>query len=334
MKEENYLKQELYDLIKKDNSIFEFIQESSLDGIWYWDLQNPENEWMSPKFWKVLGYDPNSMEHKSSQWQDIIFEQDLKIATENFNKHLEDPNHKYDQIVRYKHKNGTTVWIRCRGIAIRDKQGKAIRMLGAHNDLTVIMELRKELEEKKDIEDANEKLYKKAYEDYLTKLLNRRGFTKNAKYVIELAKRDETSLSLALLDLDYFKKINDTYGHAQGDELLKAVSDILLDTCRGSDIVARYGGEEFIVLMPQTGKEEAIIAIERIRLYIQNHKIGKMKNQTISCGLTTFKPSKQSNTQELLNDMVKDADEALYYVKNNGRNSVKHFSDLIRVKNI
>jgi PAS domain S-box-containing protein len=119
-----------------DNSIFDFIQESALDGLWYWDLEKPEEEWMNPKFWTTLGYDPEEMPHKSASWQDIIHADDLKIATENFIKHCENASHLYEQIVRYKHKNGSTVWIKCSGKAIRDQEGKAVRMLGAHTDIT------------------------------------------------------------------------------------------------------------------------------------------------------------------------------------------------------
>lgn len=133
---DNYLKTELYHLMKHDLSIFEFIQSGSLDGIWYWDLENLENEWMSPKFWETLGYNPDEKKHLASEWQDIIFQEDLGLAVENFNKHCADPESPYDQIVRYKHKNGSTVWIRCRGLAIRDENGKAIRMLGAHSDIS------------------------------------------------------------------------------------------------------------------------------------------------------------------------------------------------------
>ncbi|MBB6479952.1 PAS domain-containing hybrid sensor histidine kinase/response regulator [Spirochaeta isovalerica] len=145
MKEEHYLKKELYSLIATDPSIFDFIQEGSLDGIWYWDLENPENEWMSPRFWTILGYDYNRKSHKPEEWQDIINQDDLKIAISNVEKHLADPDHPYDQIVRYMHCNGSTVWIRCRGIAIRDSQGKPIRMLGAHTDLTTIKASEKSL---------------------------------------------------------------------------------------------------------------------------------------------------------------------------------------------
>ena len=105
----NYLKKELYDLIKKDSSIFEFLQDGSLDGIWYWDLENPENEWMSPRFWMTLGYDPMDKEHKASEWQDLINRDDLQVALENFREHCDDPEVSYDQNVRYRHKDGHIV---------------------------------------------------------------------------------------------------------------------------------------------------------------------------------------------------------------------------------
>lgn len=142
---DNYLKLELYNLMNSNTSVFEFIQSGSLDGIWYWDLENPENEWMSPKFWETLGYDPLEKKQLSSEWQDIIFQEDLKLATENFEKHCADPYHPYDQVVRYTHKNGSTIWIRCRGLAIRDENGKAVRMLGAHTDISDLKETEREI---------------------------------------------------------------------------------------------------------------------------------------------------------------------------------------------
>jgi PAS domain S-box-containing protein len=93
----------------------------------------------------VLGYNPDEMPHKSSAWQDIINQDDLKKAIENFTKHCENPSHPYDQIVRYTHKNNSIVWIRCRGLAIRDKDGKPIRMLGAHHNITEIKDRENEL---------------------------------------------------------------------------------------------------------------------------------------------------------------------------------------------
>ena len=136
----NYLKTELYSLIKQDERIFDFIQQGVTDGLWYWDLTNPENEWMNARFWSELGYDPLEKKHLASEWQDIINQDDLALALDNFNKHCADPNHPYDQEVRYKHKNGSTVWIRCRGLVIRDDDDTPIRMLGAHSNITALKE--------------------------------------------------------------------------------------------------------------------------------------------------------------------------------------------------
>jgi len=155
----HYLKKELYELFQKDSTIFSFLQLGSLDGLWYWDIESPNDEWMSPEFWKLLGFDPAEKEHLVSSWQDLINQQDLEVALDNFHKHCANPQHPYDQVVRYNHKDGSTVWVRCRGIAIRDENGKPVRMLGAHNDITALKRTEQELMTKaKELEKANKKL--------------------------------------------------------------------------------------------------------------------------------------------------------------------------------
>lgn len=136
MQDNHYLKTELYELIQNDSIILDFLEDNSLDGLWYWDLENLENEWMSPKFWKILGYEAHEKKHLCVEWKELIFPEDLEEATKNFYLHLEDSNHPYDQIVRYVHKEGHTVWIRCYGKIIKNSMGKPIRMIGTHNDIT------------------------------------------------------------------------------------------------------------------------------------------------------------------------------------------------------
>ncbi len=132
----HYLKNELYQLVREDPRIFDFLQAGSLDGVWYWDLQNPEHEWMSERFWETFGHDPEAREHLASEWQDMIHPEDLQVALKNFELHCEDPNHPYDQTVRYRHRDGGWTWVRCRGLAVRDEAGNPVRMLGAHTDVT------------------------------------------------------------------------------------------------------------------------------------------------------------------------------------------------------
>jgi len=150
MEKEHYLKKELYELVSKDPNIFEFLEKGALDGIWYWDIENMENEWMSERFWLNFGYDPKTKKHLASEWQDIINQDDLKLAVDNFQKHCDDPKHPYDQVVRYTKADGSISWVRCRGIGIRDKDGKVIRFLGVHIDVSELKQREQELNEKID----------------------------------------------------------------------------------------------------------------------------------------------------------------------------------------
>jgi PAS domain S-box-containing protein len=133
---EHYLKRELYALVRADSSVFDFLQDGSLDGIWYWDIEHPEHAWLSRRFKELLGYKDDELDHTVTGWQSRIFSEDLPNVLENFRKHCEDARTPYDQLVRYRHRGGSTIWLRSRGIATRDSGGRAIRMLGAHTDVT------------------------------------------------------------------------------------------------------------------------------------------------------------------------------------------------------
>ena len=133
----NQLREELYELVKADNCIFDFIQDIALDGLSYCDIANPENEWMSPRFWLTLGYSAGEIPHSNtSARKGLIHPDDLQLAADNLYRQIEGGNDPRDCVIRYIHKNGSTVWLRCRVFAIRDKEGKIIRVLKAHQDIT------------------------------------------------------------------------------------------------------------------------------------------------------------------------------------------------------
>ena len=132
----NYLQKELYGLVREGDIILDFFQNVSLDGMWYWDLENHENEWMSESFWTTLGYDPAEMPHKITAWKGIVNKEDLERVEKAIEQHLSEPDSNFDEIIRYKHKTGHTVWIRCTGLAIRNEEGVPIRMLGTHIDIS------------------------------------------------------------------------------------------------------------------------------------------------------------------------------------------------------
>ena len=322
MSDQNYLKTELYQLVAQDPSIFEFIQESSLDGLWYWDLESPENEWMNKRFWTLLGFSPEEKKHLASEWQDLIFAEDLEVALDNFYKHCEDPSHPYDQVVRYKHKDGSTIWVRCRGIAIRDKDGKPIRMLGAHNDITEL----KRQEEK--LACKNKELAAMARRDSLTGLYNRRAFEEFLHSQLTLALREQLPVSLVILDIDHFKAINDTYGHDAGDEVLEKTASILKSAARQSDLVARIGGEEFAVILFNSNQVKALESSERYRKAVERY-VWHKENITVSVGSSTFDHRYSSEDAKdiygLAKQLIISADKAMYLSKRNGRNCSHHF---------
>ncbi len=142
---ECYLKEELFSLARHDDLISELLHQAGSNGIRYWDLENPDNEWVNDQFWETLGYDPNTERPMASEWQDLIFPDDLQQTLNSAKKHCADPSHCYDQVARYKHRGGQTLWIRCRGIAVRDDKGRPTRMLEFHTDETERFEAEKQM---------------------------------------------------------------------------------------------------------------------------------------------------------------------------------------------
>ncbi len=161
--------------------------------------------------------------------------------------------------------------------------------------------------------------------DPLTGLLNRRAFLEIANPLWNTAKRNRRPLSAMMVDIDFFKKINDTHGHAMGDKVLQAVSALLSEACRSSDFAARWGGEEFIILMPETCGEQAGVLAERLRTRIEEMRLGTLRKPiqiSASFGIA------ERGAHESLDQLINDADEWLYRAKEAGRNRVSGFSVL------
>ncbi|MDW8136585.1 MAG: GGDEF domain-containing protein [Thermodesulfobacterium sp.] len=151
--------------------------------------------------------------------------------------------------------------------------------------------------------------------DPLTGILNRRAFLKILKREISLAKRHNLPLSLVMIDIDYFKKINDTYGHETGDYVLKSITKVIKKSIRQEDLFARLGGEEFVLLLPHTNMEAAYKMSERLRQTIEKRQFKRIREKiTASFGITEFSPLDNFRL------FLKRADEALYEAKKRGRN--------------
>ena len=156
-------------------------------------------------------------------------------------------------------------------------------------------------------------LYEAAIHDEKTGLYNNKFFDTMLDIEFEKAKRGRQRLCLFVIDIDFFKKINDAYGHLMADKLLKKLAEILQRSLRKSDIIARFGGEEFFIIFPETSIEKAKFLTSRLREIIKSDKTLKKYSLTISGGLTEFKKSDTKKT------LMKRADKALYKAKNSGR---------------
>ncbi|MGB3752097.1 MAG: diguanylate cyclase [Arcobacteraceae bacterium] len=247
---------------------------------------------------KVIGYEEDELIGKTHA---IIKHKDMD--DEFFKNMWEDI--KNDRIwngeIKNRTKNGETVYFLL-NIEPAFKDGKKVGYLSISEDIT----------HKKAIE-------KLSITDQLTQLYNRHKLEDSFAIEISRAQRYNRSLSTILIDIDYFKSVNDTYGHDVGDEILQSVATILRDNIRLTDLVGRWGGEEFIIIVPDSTLEEARQLAQKIRKVIENYDFKSIGKKTASFGVSTF----------VLNDtkesFVKKADIALYNAKKQGRNKVVVF---------
>jgi len=145
-----YLEKELYELFKTNDEIISFVNNEMLDGIWYWDLEKPEYEYLSPSFWTSLGYDPKDKKHSPTAWQSLVNPKDAQKAQELVQQHIANPAIPYEQILSYRHAKGHDVHIYCKGKVVL-KEGKPIRMLGLHLDISEEVERGRDLRQVLDL---------------------------------------------------------------------------------------------------------------------------------------------------------------------------------------
>lgn len=209
----------------------------------------------------------------------------------------------YERI--FKRKDGSTFCGENDVTLVRDSEGNPSYFFSIVRDVTVRKEVQKKLEEM-------------AWYDHLTGLLNRRSIMEKIEQEIIRYERSRIPFTLLLMDIDYFKKINDRFGHDYGDYVLCEVSKTLENNLRKQDLCSRWGGEEFLIFLPETVEDGGVISAEKIRkeiasLYCRHRK--KEINITVTIGVAEYKG-------RTLDECIKKADQALYKGKKSGRNCV------------
>ncbi|MFL1874664.1 diguanylate cyclase [Hansschlegelia beijingensis] len=283
--------------------------EGANDGLWDWDLPSGQG-FFSQRAARMFGYGPEEF-RTASRWDLLIHEDDRGPAKAAFEAHARGETPFYEAEVRCRHKDGSWIWIHDRGkIVERAADGTAIRAVGTYTDIS----------ERKRLESALEHL---ANHDALTQLANRAVFERELDRAAARMERHGGRVAVLLIDVDHFKSVNDTFGHAAGDALLVTVARRLRSTVRTSDLAARLGGDEFAVVACGQSAGEFDILAERLcgALSEPLEGPGYVIKPSVSIGVAVV-----NSASAVGEEIVARADRALYAAKKDGRATWRFFA--------
>ena len=286
--------------LRESEERYDLAARGANDGLWDWNLKNNEI-YYSPRWKAMLGFTEEEISNSPDEWLKRVHPDDQKRVRENLLSHINGNTPHFEYEYRIQHANRTYVWILTRGLAVRDTEGKAYRIAGSQTDLTA----RKLVEER---------LAYGALHDGLTRLPNRELFMDRLKQRMELTKRHPDNIFAVLfLDIDRFKVVNDSLGHAVGDQLLTTTAKRLQLCMRPEDTVSRLSGDEFAILLNEVQDvSDAIRVADRIQARMRETTIlsAVSRSTTVSIGIILF-DDKYAQPQ----DMLRDADTAMYRAK-------------------
>lgn len=280
-------------------------------GHWYWNIKSNEVTF-NPLKVTTLGYDKSDIPvHVTYQFfTDKLHPEDFQKSMDAMRDHLYGKADVYEVEYRIKAKDGTYKWFYDRGrITQFDETGKPLFLAGIVFDITEKKETQLEMEYK------NRILSELSSIDGLTKIGNHRTLIDHLKAEIAEASRTSSPLSIAIFDIDDFKKVNDSKGHVYGDHVLVDVASIMKKSIRETDFAGRYGGEEFMVIFPNTTLSVASKISERIRQAVEGYNFVDGLRITISGGVGQY-------NNETITELVHSADTGLYIAKRNGKNQI------------
>lgn len=302
------------DELKLSQERFELVTRATSDAVWDWDLFSDEI-WWNEGVTKLFGYTVEEMGSDKNRWRERLHPEDRERVLRDLTNHIDSGKANWTAEYRFQRKDLTYAFVIDRGYVVYDENEMPVRMIGSLMDVT----------ERKVLEDQ---LTHQALHDPLTNIANRALFQNRVDHALAKLPRKKDQLAVLFLDLDNFKSINDSLGHAAGDKLLVAVAERLQDCLRTTDTAARLGGDEFAVLCESvTRVEEAVMIAERIlSVFRQPFAIdGKETHVGTSIGIAAS--SDEARDSESL---LRNADLAMYLAKNEGKGSYVVFEPKMR----
>ena len=291
------------DELRLSQERFELITRATSDAIWDWNLVT-NDLWWNEGFQSLFGYDADEIGTDIGSWTERVHPDDEQRVTHDIHRHIQSGKHNWTDEYRFRRKDGSYASVIDRGYVVYNADNKPVRMLGSMMDVTV----RKSLEEQ---------LTHQALHDPLTKIPNRVLFRDRVDHALSKLVRANSSLAVLFLDLDNFKAINDSLGHAAGDKLLVAVAERLQDCLRNSDTAARLGGDEFAVLVEYThNPDEAQMIAERILSVFDQPFTIEGKDVRVGTSIGIAQSSGVALGSE---ELLRNADLAMYLAKSRGK---------------
>lgn len=298
------------ELLKESQIRYEQLADLSRSIVWEVDKTGLYT-YISPVSEKAFGYKPDEIMGKM-YFYDLVLDEDKEETIEFGYSMLKQKCAFSDYEHRIKHKNNKIIWLLCSGFPVLDVHGDILAFRGIDIDITYL----------KEVEDKIKYL---SFHDQLTGLYNRRFFEEELK---RLDTERNLPLSLAMIDVNGLKLINDAFGHKAGDEMLKKVAETVKKECRADDIIARIGGDEFVILLPKTDYSDAIMILDRIHEAVGKEKIEAI-NLSISYGCETKKKKSES-----MEDVVKVAETHMYRFKTSERTNLRRETIKVIIKRL
>jgi len=292
--------------IDEQNIQLQMALEGAGQALWDWNLETNRTK-MGKNWVNLIGYCSEELNDMEDPWPHIIHPIDYQRVQDILQRTIDGTESYYHAEYRMVKKDGSVGWFYDEGrLFEKDTKGKPTRFAGTVHDVTEIVELR-------------DKLKTRAVTDQLTGLYNRRYLFEQLAKFFALYQRHEQQYCLVIMDIDHFKKVNDTYGHVTGDFVLREFAQFIKTRLRHTDLVARYGGEEFVAVLHEVSLDEAEQLVNDIRKAIDKRKLtfeNNLLHHTFSAGVVSF------NEVDSIDEVVSLADERLYAAKETGRNRV------------